>query len=65
MSEYYSHKSNKHYICINKEGEPVPDSAGNANGALLYHITVTSTRNLCPTFATNNFITCVVYQTTT
>ena len=60
MTEHYNHKSNKDYICVDKDGEPVPGSAGNANGALLHHVTATCTGIPCPPYATKKYITCVV-----
>ena len=62
--EYHGHKSNKDYISINKDGEPVPGSGGNANGTLLYHVNATCTGIPCRPFATNKYITCVVYINT-
>ena len=62
--EYCGHKSNKDYISINKDGEPVPGNSGNANGTLFYHVNATCTGIPCQPFATNNYITCVVYTNT-
>ena len=60
MTAHYSHKNNKDYICVDKDGEPVPGSAGNVNGASLYHVTATCNGIPCPPYATNMYVTCVV-----
>ena len=60
MTEHYNHKNKKDYICVDKDGELVPGSAGSANGALLYDVTATCTGIPCPPYATKMYITCVV-----
>ena len=60
MTARFNHNSNKDYICVDKDGQPVPGSAGNQNGASLYHVTATCTGIPCPPYATNQYITCVV-----
>ena len=60
MTEHRGHPNNKGYICVDKYSEPVPNSVGNDNGALLYHVTATCTGIPCPPYATNQYITCVV-----
>ena len=60
MTAHYSHKNNKDYICVDKDGQPVPGSAGNLNGASLYHVTARCTGIPCPPYEDNKYITCVV-----
>ena len=60
MTAHHNSTNNKDYICVDKDGEPVPGSAGNVNGTSLYHVTATCTGIPCPRYATNKYITCVV-----
>ena len=60
MTEHYGSQNNKEYICVDKDSEPVPGSAGNNNGALLYHVTATCTGIPCPPYDNKKYIACVV-----
>ena len=60
MTEHYNNNSNKDYICIEYDGDPILGNAGNINGASLYHVIATCTRVPCPPYTTNMYIACVV-----
>ena len=60
MTARASHKSNKDYICVDKEPDSVPGSAGSSNGALLHHVTTTCTGIPCEPYRPNVYVTCVV-----
>ena len=60
MTAHYSNRNNKDYICVDKDGQPVPGSAGNVNGASLYHVTARCTGIPCPPYENNKYIACVV-----
>ena len=60
MTARYSHKSNKDYICVDKDGIGIPGSALNVNGALLHHVSTTCTGIPCPPYETKLYVACVV-----
>ena len=61
MTTRYSHKNNKDFICVDKDGVGIPGSATNVNtGALLYHVTTTCTGIPCPPYDDKKYTTCVV-----
>ena len=61
MTARASHKSNKDYICVDKDGDSIPGTATNVNGALLHHVTTTCTGIPCPPYENNKkYVTCVV-----
>ena len=56
-----SHKHNKVYECVDKDGEAVPGGQANTNGALMYLVGAVCGVGLpCPPFVANRPITCVV-----
>ena len=60
MTEKSSNQNNKDYICVDKDSKPVPGSAGNVNGASLYHVTATCTGIPCPPYYNDIYVACVV-----
>ena len=38
MTEHYNHKSQRDFICVDKDAEYIPGSQANLNGALLYTV---------------------------
>lgn len=51
------------FICVDREAEIVPNSVGNGDGALLYHVRVADCGNEffpCPDYNTHKELTCVV-----
>ena len=60
MTEHYASQNNKNYICVDKDSEAVPGSAGNLNGASLYHVTATCTGIPCPPYDDKKYVACVV-----
>ena len=60
MTANSGHRNNKEYICVDKDSEPVPGSALNVGGALLYHVTATCTGIPCPPYDNKKYIACVV-----
>jgi hypothetical protein len=51
------------FICVDREAEVVPNSATNADGALLYHVRVAGCGNEilpCPAYDPQKELTCVV-----
>ena len=60
MTELHTHKSNKDYICVDKEAQAVPGSAGGSQSALLYHVRANCNGNPCPPYFSNKYLACVV-----
>ena len=59
MAAYYGYKRTE-YTCIDKAQKSRPGSAGNQNGALLYHVRATCTGIHCPPYDPKKALTCVV-----
>ena len=60
-SKPVSHKQNKVYECVDKDGEAVPGGKANTDGALMFLVGAACGVGLpCPPFVANRPITCVV-----
>ena len=60
MTEHYNHKRNVVYVCIDKDAEGIPGSAGDNNGAQFHHVHATCSGIPCPPYVSNKVIACVV-----
>ena len=60
MTARYSHKSNKDYICVDKDGIGIPGSRLSISGAQLHHVSTTCTGIPCPPYETKLYVACVV-----
>ena len=61
MAEYYNHKNNVVYECVDKDAEGVPGSGASIDDALFYHVVAKCNTGLsCPDYVTTKTITCVV-----
>ena len=60
MADYYNHKRNAVYECVDESAESVHGSQGSINGALFYFVRTTCTGLPCPPYVVNRPITCVV-----
>jgi len=61
MSSYYGQKSQKNFVCVDKDAQPVRGEAGNHDGALFYPARVGSCRGLdCPPYTVRKDLACVV-----
>ena len=60
MADYYDHKTNVVYECVDKDPEPIYGSAGSIHGAFFYFVEGTCSGLPCPPYVDNRVITCVV-----
>ena len=61
MTEHHGHNSNKDFICVDKEAEPLPGSGADTSGALLFHVSSSCNHGIpCPPYVDNKYFTCVV-----
>ena len=60
MTEYYTHKRNALYECIDSNPESIPDSSADTNGAMFLFVTGTCNGLPCPPYVRNRAITCVL-----
>ena len=60
MAEYYVHKRNAVYECIDNNPESIPGSGANTNGALFQFVQGTCNGLPCPPYDNVRAITCVV-----
>ena len=60
MTDYYKHKKNSVYECVDENSESIPGSFADTNGALLYFTVSTCNGLPCPPYVNNRAITCVV-----
>ena len=60
MSGHFSHVGRSEYVCIDKDQKSRPGSAGDQNGALLYHVRATCHGIHCPPYNPSEVLTCVV-----
>ena len=60
MTDYYDHKNNVVYECVDKDAESIDGSAGDIGGAFFYFVKTTCTGLPCPPYVNNRVITCVV-----
>ena len=61
IAERNVHQRNAVYECMDSDGEAIPGSEANTNGALFYHVIATCNNGLpCPPYVTSKTITCVV-----
>lgn len=60
VAEYYTHKKNVAYECLDKDPECIPGSQKDTNGALLYFVKSTCTGFKCPPYKNGGVVTCVV-----
>lgn len=59
MSEHNSHTVST-YECVDSNAVPVPGSSANINGGLFWHVKVNCEGLLCPPYAPEKELTCVV-----
>ena len=59
MAEYKGHRRTT-FVCIDKDAESVPGSAGDTDPVLLYHAEATCTALPCPPYDPQKELTCVV-----
>ena len=60
MSGHYSHRGRTEFLCIDRAQKSLPGSAGNQDGALLYHVQAVCTGIHCPPYKPYKALTCVV-----
>ena len=61
MTEHYTHKSQKEFVCIDKNAEYVRGTQANTNGALLYFVEGTCGSHLpCGPYVSGRELTCAV-----
>ena len=60
MTEYYNHKKQRDYICVDEDAEYVPGSQANQDGALLYLVEGTRGSLPCNPYANGRELTCAV-----
>ena len=60
MADYYNHKRNAVYECVDENPESIPGSAGGYDGALFYFTVSTCIGLPCPPYVNNRAITCVM-----
>ena len=49
MADYYNHKNNVVYECVDRNAEPVPGQQQNIDGAMFYHVIAVCTTGIpCP-----------------
>ena len=61
MAEFYNHKRNAVYECVDENAENIANSGGDHNGALFYHVISDCHVGVpCPPFQKNRVITCTV-----
>lgn len=62
MTEYTGH-SNKDYICVDKDAEPIDSDKSDKNGALLHAVRTTCGSLRCPPYKNHTKMLCVVCTT--
>ncbi len=60
MGPNEGHPNSKEFICVDKAQKSSHGSAGNQNGALLYHVRAKCSGIHCPPYDPNLVLTCVV-----
>ncbi|XP_073234007.1 uncharacterized protein [Porites lutea] len=61
MTEHYTHKSQKEFVCIDRNAEYVPGTQANTNGALLYFVEGMCGSHLpCGPYVSGRELTCAV-----
>jgi len=60
MTEYYVHKNQKDFICVDEDAESVPGSGANRQGALLYVVEGECGSLPCPSYVGGRELTCAV-----
>ncbi|XP_020623243.1 short-chain collagen C4-like [Orbicella faveolata] len=60
MTEYYNHKKQRDYICVDEDSEHVPGSQTNKNGALLYPVQGACGALPCLPYVNGRELTCAV-----
>ena len=60
MTEYYNHKKQRDFICVDKDPEYIPGTSGNKNGALLYFVEGGCHSLPCPPYVQHRELTCAV-----
>ena len=61
MTEHYTHKSQKEFVCIDRDAEYVHGTQANTNGALLYFVEGTCGSHLpCGPYVSGRELTCAV-----
>ena len=60
MTEYYAHKKQRDFICVDEDAEYVPGSGANKNGALLYPVEGRCGALPCLPYVDGRELTCAV-----
>ena len=60
MTEHYNHKSQRDFICVDKDAESIPGSQANLNGALLYPVEGHCGTLPCGPYVQGRELTCAV-----
>ena len=60
MTEYYAHKKQRDFICVDEDAEYVPGSGANQNGALLYPVEGRCGALPCLPYVDGRELTCAV-----
>ena len=60
MTEHITHTSNKEYVCMDKDAEPIDSDTSDKNGALFYAVRTTCGSLRFPPYKNHAEILCVV-----
>ena len=60
MTEHYSHKNQKDFICVDRDAEAIPSSSASKNGALLYLVEGKCGQLPCGPYVAGRELTCAV-----
>ena len=60
MTEYYGHKKQRDFICVDEDAESIPGSQANKNGALLYVVEGVCGNLPCGPYVNSRELTCAV-----
>ena len=60
LTEYFTHKHNSVYECVDKDAESIPGSSADTNGAIFYHVQAQCNGILCPPYDREKKLACVV-----
>ena len=60
MTEYYGHKKQRDFICVDRDAESIPGSQASKNGALLYFVEGRCGNLPCGPYVNGREFTCAV-----
>ena len=60
MTEYYGHKKQRDFICVDQDAESIPGSQASKNGALLYFVEGVCSNLPCGPYVNGRELTCAV-----